>query len=305
MVGLGEVLWDFLPSGKTLGGAPTNFAYISSIFGNRGVIASRVGNDVLGREARAAMSRRGLSTSFIQNDDVYETGTAGIFVDSDSQPIFTIKEPVAWDFLKWTSAWEDLSSRANAVCFGSLAQRSHASAETIERFLENTPSNALIICDANLREPFYSVEILYRSLRHADVLKLNDHELIHITSLLGINGDDDISLAKKLSSKFDIELVCITRGARGSILISESKTVEHSGISIQVADPIGAGDAFAACVAHYYIQGRPLEEISEAANRLAAWVATQVGATPLLSQAQLDVILNKKDQIERQTVRAD
>jgi len=177
------------------------------------------------------------------------------------------------------------------VCFGSLAQRSSASAKTIEYFLQNTPANALRICDANLREPFYSVESLRRSFQYADILKLNDLELIHVGLLLGISAVDDVELAKRLFSEFDLKLICITKGARGSLLISESKIVEHVGVRVGVADAIGAGDAFTACVAHYYMQGSPLEEISEAANRLAAWVATQVGATPLISRPQLLEIL--------------
>ena len=291
MVGLGEVLWDLLPSGRVLGGAPANFAYMATVLGDQGVVASRVGDDELGREACAVMDTLGVNTSYIQYDKRSETGTAGVMLDLAGQPKFEIKRPVAWDFLQWTPAWEELSSRADVVCFGSLAQRSPTSADAIERFLRNSPKSALIICDANLREPFYNVDCLRRSFVHADVLKLNDQELNRIASLLGMSGGDERELANRLFHEFDLELISITRGARGSLLISESEMVEHTGISVEVADAIGAGDAFTACVAHYYLQSCRLEEISESANRFAAWVATQVGATPLISQAQLSEIL--------------
>jgi len=158
MVGLGEVLWDLLPSGKKLGGAPANFAFMASVFGNRGVVASRLGNDELGRKAQQVMTRQGLSTMYIQYDDRHETGKAEVLIDADGQPRFNIAPSAAWDFLEWTSQWEKLSSDADVVCFGSLAQRSSQSAETIEKFLKNTKPKALKICDANLRDPFFSKE---------------------------------------------------------------------------------------------------------------------------------------------------
>jgi fructokinase len=292
MVGLGEVLWDILPSRRVLGGAPANFAYMATLFGDRGIVASRVGNDELGREAYQLMNDMGVCTSYVQNDNGYETGVAGVLLDAEGQPGFTIKEQVAWDFLQWTPDWEELSSRANVVCYGSLAQRSPTSAETIERFLQNTPENALRICDANLREPFYNTDTLRRSFHFADILKLNERELFQVSSSLGLGSGDEIDLAKKLFREFDLEMICVTKGARGSLLVSDHKIVEHAGINVDVADAVGAGDAFTACVAHYYMQGRPLAEISESANRLAAWVATQVGATPFVSGAQLVRIMS-------------
>jgi fructokinase len=292
MVGLGEVLWDLLPSGKALGGAPANFAYMATVFGNRGIVASRLGNDDLGNEAYQAMNNVGLNTAYVQVDDQHETGVAGVLLDSEGQPNFTIKRQVAWDYLQWTPAWEELSSRVDVVCYGSLAQRSPTSASTIERFLKNTPSKALRICDANLREPFYSVDTLRRSFQFADILKLNEQELFQVSSSFELGGDDEIELSKKLLCKFDLNLICVTKGAHGSLLVSENEVVAHHGIDAKVADAIGAGDAFTACVAHHYIQGCSLEEISELANRFAAWVATQVGATPPVSDAQLLQIMD-------------
>jgi len=292
MVGLGEVLWDLLPSRKVLGGAPANFAYMATVFGDRGIVASRIGKDELGHEACQILNDVGVGTSYVQHDDRYETGITNVLLDSEGQPGFTIKEPVAWDFLQWTPDWEELSSRADVVCYGSLAQRTPTSAETIERFLRNTPEDALRICDANLREPFYNPETLRRSFQFADILKLNEQELFQVSSSFGFGNSDEIEIAKRLLNEFDLELICVTKGARGSLLISDRKIVEHAGINVDVADAVGAGDAFTACVAHYYVQGRPLEEISESANRIAAWVATQVGATPFVSNAQLVKIMS-------------
>jgi len=272
---------------------------MASVLGNRGIVASRVGNDELGCEACRLLTQHGLSTAFMQKDIQYETGVAGVLLDADGQPKFTIKEPVAWDFMSWTPDWEELSLNVDVVCYGSLAQRSPMSAETIERFLQKTPNGALRICDANLREPFYTVDTLRRSFQYADILKLNDHELVHVASLLGVQGGDEIELARKLFEAFGLKLICITRGANGSVLISEAETVVHPGISVKVADTVGAGDAFTACVAHYYMQGRPLKEISESANRFAAWVATQVGATPSISHEQLADFLGIDTSTER------
>src|SRR5690349_19652318 len=171
MIGLGEVLWDLLPSGKVLGGAPANFAYMASVLGDRGIVASRVGNDDLGREACRVMQELGLSTAHLQHDERHPTGTATVSIDAAGQPNFTIKNPVAWDFLEWSTQWEDLAARADVVCFGSLAQRSEKSAATIERFLKSTPRKTLRICDVNLRESFYSQAVLRRSLQYADIVK--------------------------------------------------------------------------------------------------------------------------------------
>ncbi len=291
MIGLGEVLWDLLPSGKVLGGAPANFAYMTNLLGDQGVVASRVGDDDLGREATRVMQELVLNTAYVQCDRQHPTGMAGVFIDSAGQPTFTIKESVSWDFLEWTESWEQLSARADVVCFGSLAQRSPTSAATIERFLQNTAKKALRIFDVNLRQSFYSMEVLRRSLQYTDIVKLNDHELLRVTSLLAFDAGDEETLARRLLSKFHLRLVCLTRGARGSLLVSENRTIEHKGFSVKVADAVGAGDAFAASLAHDYVRGKSLEEISESANRFASWVATQVGATPTIHRSRLQNIL--------------
>lgn len=296
MVGLGEILWDLLPSGKVLGGAPANFAYMTKVLGDQGVVASRVGNDELGWHACRVIEERGMESQYLQCDDLHETGTARVHLESGGQPRFTIQESVAWDFLEWEPAWQELSTKANVVCFGTLAQRSPASAETIELFLRNTPTETLRICDVNLRDPYYTADMLRKSFQFADVLKLNDVELFRASALLAIDGKfGEEEAAAALLREFDLELICVTKGARGSLLVSKTKAVRHEGLRVEVADAIGAGDAFTACVAHYYMQGRPLEQISDSANRFAAWVATQVGATPFISPDQLEEILDIHD----------
>jgi fructokinase len=291
MIGLGEVLWDILPSGKVLGGAPANFAYMTNVLGDEGIVASRVGNDELGREACEVIQRRGLNASYLQYDNEYLTGTAAVSIDAAGQPNFTIREPVAWDFLHWTSGWEELSNRADVVCFGSLAQRSPGSAAAIESFLRHAPAKALRICDANLRQSFYNKDVLRKSFQHSQIVKLNEQELLQVSSLLNLGVGTEETLAKRLLTEYGLLLVCVTLGDRGSILVSEDQTVEHGGFHVKIADAIGAGDAFTACLAHYYLRGYSLEDISEFANRFASWVATQRGATPSIGDGQLQDIL--------------
>ena len=291
VVGLGEVLWDMLPSGKQLGGAPANFAYMANVLGDKGVVASRVGNDDLGREALQTMDRLGITTCYVQDDPFRPTGTVDVRVDAAGQPEFNIAESVAWDALEWTPRWAELAASTHVLCFGSLAQRSPTSRATIHRFLEAAPAATLRVFDVNLRHTFFTKEILLQGLQLAHLVKLNDQELPRISILLGLGGSNEIEQAQRLRDTYNLRLVCVTRGSRGSLLVAESQIAEHPGFRIQVADAVGAGDAFTACLAHYYLRHAPLDEINERANRLAAWVATQVGATPSTGGRDLNEIL--------------
>jgi fructokinase len=298
VVGLGELLWDILPDQTHLGGAPANFAYITSLMGDRGVVASRVGFDARGQEAHRRMEALGLLSAFVQTDQVYPTGTAQAQVDGEGQASFVIAQPVAWDFLAWTAQWRDLAREADAVCFGSLAQRSSQSRETIRAFLGATPRAAVRVFDVNLRGDFYSPDLLADSMSLADIVKLNDEELPRIMKLGGFAHADEKSSAEKLLTLYDLELVCITRGHRGSLLVSQSGSSEHAGFRVKVADTIGAGDAFTAGLIHEYLRGAPpdrmkldgmnLDRINEVANRVGAWVASQAGATPTPRQGALE-----------------
>ena len=292
MIGLGEVLWDILPTGRVLGGAPANFAYMTSVLGDQGIVASRVGSDDLGREACRVMQDLGVNTSYLQKDEQHETGIATVTIDETGQPNFTIKEPVAWDLLEWSPEWEELSARADVICYGSLAQRSSRSADTIDRFLRNAPTKTLRICDVNLRQSFYNKDVLLKSFEYADIVKLNEQELIQVSFLFELAAGNAEFLAQRLLQGCNLELVCITRGDRGSLLVSRDQTVEHGGYQVEVADAVGAGDAFTACLAYHYVRGNSLQQISEAANRFASWVATQRGATPPISSRQLQDIFS-------------
>lgn len=288
VVGLGEVLWDMFPAGKLLGGAPANFAYISSLLGDRGVVASRVGQDDLGREAIARVKGLGVDASEIQTDPVHETGTVEVSVDSAGQAKFEIKQSVAWDFLEWTPEWGALAKECDAVCFGSLAQRSPQSRETIQAFLHAARKSAVCVFDVNLRQCFHSAELLSGSAQFAHILKLNHEELPVVTKLFGYESPDEKSAAKWLQKKFDLRLVCVTRGPRGSLMLSENNEVEHPGFQVEVADTVGAGDAFTAALVHHFLRGASLAAMSEAANQLGSWVASQIGAMPVPDRTRLE-----------------
>ena len=289
-VGLGELLWDIFPTGRQLGGAPANFAYMTSLLGDEGVVASRVGNDELGEEAKHRLEHLGLGTSCIQLDPTYRTGVVQIQVDSKGQPTFQIAEPAAWDAFEWTPAWQALAQKADAVCFGSLAQRSPQSRQTIFSFLKTIRPETTRVFDVNLRQSFYSAQTLANSAKHADIIKLNDDELPTVVQLLGFPFHDEESAAQWLRHTFHIKLVCITRGAAGSFLVSEYAKHEHPGIRVHVADTVGSGDAFTAALVYHYLRRDPLAAMNEAANRMGSWVASQTGATPARDEARLESI---------------
>ena len=294
IVGLGELLWDILPKGKELGGAPANFAYMTSLLGDKGVVASRVGQDRLGNAAARRLLRLGLRTTYIQVDSKNPTGTVKVDVDPDGQPKFEITENVAWDFFEWNQMWQMLAEHTDAVCFGSLAQRCTQSRETIRTFLKTLKPATVRVFDVNLRQSFFTVETLTESAKQADIMKLNADELPRVAQILGapITGDSDT--AQWLIKTCGLKLVCITRGAKGSLLVSKKEVHEHLGFPAQVADTVGAGDAFTAGLVHRYLRGATLEEMNEAANRLGSWVASKVGATPRAEVKILDSIRGVK-----------
>ena len=291
IVGLGEVLWDLLPGGRQLGGAPANFAYFASLLGDRGIVASRVGEDELGRHAEAMLRRLGSCTEYLQRDPVHPTGSVQVHLDAAGQAQFEIAQPVAWDFLQWTPAWKRLAEAAEAVCFGSLAQRSPASREAIQQFLRSTRPQALRVFDVNLRPPFYSAEVLEMSLALSNVVKLNHDELPILAAMLGMARPSERAAAEALFHAYNSKLVCVTRGGCGSLLISAQGVDEHPGFRVKVGDTVGAGDAFAATLVHHCLLGSSLAEINDKANRVGAWVASQVGATPVPQGGDLQLAL--------------
>jgi len=279
VVGLGELLWDLFPAGNQLGGAPANFAYITSLLGDEGIPASRLGQDSLGTAAIRRLGELGLSADFIQKDSGHPTGTVKVEVDRTGQPRFGIPESVAWDFLEWTPQWQKLAQEADAVCFGSLAQRSEGSRGTIRSFVQASRKSATRVFDVNLRQNFYSLEVLAESIRLATIVKLNHEELPKIMRLLELENRSEEGSARQLLSH-EVKLVCVTRGNGGSLLVSAGERSQHPGFKVKVADTVGAGDAFTAALLHGYLRGTSLAQINETANRVGAWVASQSGATP-------------------------
>jgi fructokinase len=292
MVGLGELIWDFLPGGRQLGGAPTNFACMSRLLGNESAVASRIGTDDLGREALERLAGLGVSTEYLQVDRVHPTGTVGVRLDEQGEASFALNENSAWDYLEWTSRWAELSLKADVVCFGTLGQRVEPARRTIIRFLEATRPGAVRVFDVNLRHTFFDAEMLERSLKLATIVKLNQPELSTLGGMLELGTGKEERLAKRLLDLFGLELVAITRGARGSLLVTREEVIDHAGVRVRVKDTIGAGDAFIAALAHYYLRRAPLHVVGEAANRTGAWVATQEGATPMSGAGTLAAMLS-------------
>jgi len=291
VVGLGEVLWDLLPERPCLGGAPANFAYVTRLVGDQGIVASRVGEDSRGLEALRLMEELQLDIDHVQTDRNRATGAVKVELDGKGLARYEIADPVAWDFLEWTLDWQHLAEKADAVCFGSLAQRSEESRATIRRFLGAMSPHALKIFDVNLRQSFYSAEILADSMKLADMVKLNDEELPKIMSLSHLPHKDELSSAQRLADAYDVQLVCITRGGRGSLLVRNGDWSEHPGFRVRVADTVGSGDAFAAGLVHEYLHGASLDLMNEVANLVGAWVASEAGAMPTPKRGALEYSL--------------
>ncbi|HEX8686165.1 MAG TPA: PfkB family carbohydrate kinase, partial [Pyrinomonadaceae bacterium] len=228
VVGLGELIWDVFPEGRRLGGAPSNFAYLSRLLGAEAAVASRVGRDALGAEALEKLGRAGVSTRHVQLDEEHPTGTVGVRIGEGGEPRFNVNENSAWDYLEWTPGWEELAARAGVVCFGTLGQRHPAARATVTRFLEATRPGALRLFDVNLRHSFFTPEMLARSLALSTVVKLNEEELETAAAMLGLGSAGARETALALSRRFDLELVAVTRGGRGSLLVArDGEADEH------------------------------------------------------------------------------
>jgi fructokinase len=291
VVGLGELLWDLFPEGKQLGGAPANFAYMTNLLGDTGVVASRVGEDALGREAIHRLDHLGLQTAWVQRDAAHPTGTVKVEVDPRGQPSFEIKQGVAWDHFAWTAEWKGLALKADAVCFGTLAQRCATSRDTIRAFLAAVRPTATRVFDVNLRQQFYSAQTVAESAKLADIIKVNHEELPVVAKMLELPFIyDDLRAAQWLREKFGTKLVCMTRGMHGSLLVGEGEVSDHLGYRVHVADTVGAGDAYTAALVHHYLRGASVATMNEAANRMGSWVASQTGATPPRDEFHLEKV---------------
>lgn len=281
VVAVGEILWDLLPAERQLGGAPANFLQHARSLGADASLVTRIGDDALGREAVAMLRARGVATDLIQIDPSAPTGTVGVELGSDRQPRFTIHEQVAWDRLAVEDAALTAVRGADAVCFGSLAQRTPAGAEAVRRYVAEAPVAALRCFDVNLRPPFVQREVIAASLEQANVLKLNDQELPVLATMFGLGATEEGQLTE-LRRRYGLRLIALTRGAQGSLLVGEAGRSEQPAVTVEVADTVGAGDAFTAALVLDMLHGWPLDETHRRAAEVAAFVCTQPGGAPEL-----------------------
>lgn len=283
VIGLGELLWDVFPDSRRPGGAPSNVAFQASQLGLNGVVASRVGQDPLGDELLEFLESKGLDTSLIQRDAGHETGRVTVDMSDGGHPDYVIHENTAWDHLEPTSELLDAAGRAAAVCFGTLAQRSPASRETIHQVLNSCSKDCLIVYDVNLRQKWYEAAWIERSLEQASVLKLNHEEAGIIGDLLNISTEEMDGFALDLHEHHGIDLVCMTRAENGCWVWSSFEEVDVPGKPVDVVDAVGAGDAFSAGLIASQLWGWPLQQSAEFANTVGGLVASQSGAMPDLA----------------------
>ena len=282
IVGIGEALWDVLPEGKKIGGAPANFAYQVSQFGLNSCVVSAVGDDPLGAQILDNFKEKGLRN--IMAVVPYPTGTVQVEIDQVGVPQYVIKENVAWDNIPFTPELEELAHNTCAVCFGSLAQRNVVSRDTINRFIDAMPQDEdnLIVFDVNLRQCFFNKEILDQSMKRCNVLKINDEELITISRMLGYPGTDLQSKCWILFGRYNLKMLILTCGVNGSYIFTSGNMSFLATPQVEVADTVGAGDSFTAAFVSSILKGLPVAEAHRKAVEVSAFVCTQNGAMPVL-----------------------
>ncbi len=281
IVALGEILWDLFPSGPRFGGAPANFGYHAASLGGEVAIVSGVGDDELGHSALRNLKQSGIETGFVQIDREHPTGTVGVDVDTHGHASYSFNDDEAWDHIAWSDDLQQLASRADVACFGTLAQRSPTSRETLRRFIEATAPTTLRLLDLNLRAPFHDDDVIEHSLRLANVLKINDDELAMLATRYA-DGDDEAVQAKQIADRFGLDVVAVTRGSRGGLIVRGDEVSRVPSMPVDVQDTVGAGDSFTAALAMGLLRNIPLDTINRAACRIAEYVCTQAGATPPL-----------------------
>lgn len=282
VVGMGEALWDVLPEGKKIGGAPANFAYHVSQFGLPSCVVSAVGDDDLGREIIENFTAKGLKQLIA--DVPYPTGTVQVEIDQSGVPQYEIKENVAWDNIPYTERLESLAERTTAVCFGSLAQRNVVSRNTINRFLDVVSRNEenLIVFDVNLRQGFYNKEILCNSMKQCNILKINDEELVTVSRMFGYPGIDLQDKCWILLGKYNLKMLILTCGINGSYVFTPGNVSFQPTPKVEVADTVGAGDSFTAAFISSVLKGKSVLEAHSLAVRTSAFVCSEKGAMPTL-----------------------
>jgi fructokinase len=279
IVGIGELLWDVLPEAEVIGGAPVNFAYHVTALGAKGIPVSTIGKDARGSKALEELQKRGVDTSAISTTEDFATGYVTAELDNEGKASYNFPDDVAWDHLQINEYAENLRNFLDAVCFGSLAQRSEHSRRVIYGFLDTLGKETVKIFDINLRQEFYSEKVIVNSLKRTDILKLNEEELPILAALIGLNGPSDNWL-QALVEKYHLQMAILSRGGSGSLLLTPTSSSDHPGIVTHIKDTIGAGDSFTAAVTIGFLQGLPLNEINENANRIAAYVCSQRGGMP-------------------------
>lgn len=284
VVGLGELLWDCFADTRRAGGAPANVAFHAGQLGCRGIVCSRVGRDPLGDELLRFLAAQGLATDWVQRDDVYPTGTVTVDTSRADHPVFTIHENVAWDHLKATPEWEELTGRAAAVCFGTLAQRWPDARRAIHESLDAVPPGCLVVYDVNLRQHFFQRPWIEQSLAKSRIAKLNADEAGVLAQLLETGTRDHVSFARVIQDRYGVETICITRAEQGCLLVSGGETVDSPGVRVEVVDAVGAGDAFTAALIVGQLGGRSLKRQAALANQVGAMVASRAGAMPDLRE---------------------
>ena len=271
IVGIGEILWDMLPSGKALGGAPANFAYHAGRLGEEGWAVSAVGDDELGREIRAIVADKGLGNIIATSDK--PTGTVEVQLDEKGVPSYNIKEDVAWDNIPFTAEMEALAARADAVCFGSLVQRM-SSRQTVMRFLRAMRPDALKVFDINLRQHYYNAEVIEESLRLSDILKINDDEIGIVSKMFSL-GEDPTLACRELIARYGLDLVILTKGPDGSEVITANQVIPQGTDDVEIVDTVGAGDSFTAAFVVSYLRGDTLTQAQRLASETASYVCSR------------------------------
>lgn len=283
VVGLGELIWDCFEDSRRPGGATANVAFHVQQLGCRGVVCSRAGADALGDEFVQFLTSQGLDTSYVQRDQRRPTSTSTVDTSQPGHPEFIIHEDVAWDALEFDEPTRELMQKADAVCFGSLAQRAALSRATIHRCLEATRDECLLVYDVNLRQEFFDRELILVSLERADVLKLNGAEVAVLSPLLEVGANSLTGFARAVCARFDIGMCCITQAEQGCLVITEAETIDVPGIEVEVSDAVGAGDAFTAALIYARLKNWPLSTTARFANEVGSLVASRPGAMPPVS----------------------
>ena len=281
IIGLGELLWDVFPDGRQPGGAPANVAYQAQRLGCRGTLVTRVGQDADGDELLAFLKGKGLDLSAVQRDEHYPTGRVTVEMDATGKHTFTIHTEVAWDHLQLDDSVRQVVFDAAAICFGTLSQRDPEARATILSVLDLASEACLRVFDVNLRQQFFSRDIITQSLSRADVLKLNDEEVTVLAELLGY-PESPAEFCRAVLERTPVQIVCVTRGAAGCLICSNDGTIDIPGVPVQVVDTVGAGDAFTGAFIVAQLRGWPLERTGRFANRVGGLVAEQRGAMPEL-----------------------